>query len=293
MLMTRFAKLMGLGLSVSAGLTADATAQLGPFDHAYQVPVSQSAVFSVVGPATTGDLHGDAFLASVTYPGSQVFTEFYRPSEVLDFQVAEADMQDMRIEGGRRITEGVPGQRALPGFAGGAPSAADLPAFAAELKDVMASQNLNYYIDTLGAPDFSFVIGFERPVRDDDPTTSDARGELLYLERGTNGGNSWITMQAVDAAGNALGPALAISPEETYPTSPVFSIRHMSQQMGGLAIDVSRLGVSEVQYLKLSRSSAAHAGFEQLTVGGIDFQPDFKIQAVVTHPADLFALAYD
>ena len=292
MLTSRFSRMMGLGLGVSAVLAADAAAE-GPFDHAYQVPVSQSAVFSVVGPATTGDLQGDAFLASVTYPDSEVFTEFYRPAEVSRLQVAAADVHDVRIRGGDRITEGVQGVRPLEGFASGTPSAADVPAFSEELKEVMASQNLNYYVDMMGAPDFSFVIGFERPVRDDDPDASDARGELLYLERGTNGGNSWITMQAVDADGNALGPALAISPEETFPTSPLFSISAASQQVGGLAIDVSRLGVPAVQYLKLSRSSAAHAGFEPLAIAGIDFQPDFKIQAVITDPADQFSLNYD
>ncbi len=292
MLVTRFSKIMGLGLGVSAVLMADAAATESPFDHAYQVPVSQAAVFSVVGPATNGDVQGDAFLKSVAYPNSQVFTEFYRPVEVSRLQVAAKDTLDVRIRGGDHITEGVQGLQVLQGFAGGAPSA-DIPAFSEALKEVMASQNLNYYMDMMGAPDFSFVIGFDRPVRDDAPDVSDARGELLYLERGTNGGNSWLTMQAVDADGNALGPALAISPEETFPTSPLFSILNSTQQLGGLAIDVSRLGVSQVQYLKLSRSSAAHAGFEPLAIGGIDFQPDFKIQAVITHPADLFSLSYD
>ena len=124
-------------------------------------------------------------------------------------------------------------------------------------------------------------------MRDDDPTVSDAHGELLFLERGREGGNSWLTMQAVDAFGVPLGPELAVSPEETYPTTPVFSVRTASQKIGGLAIDVSRLGVPAVQYLKLSETRAEDPGYEPLYTTGIDFQPDFKLMAVITHPDDI------
>lgn len=136
-------------------------------------------------------------------------------------------------------------------------------------------------------PNFGFTIVFEQPVRDSDPEKSDLRGELLYFERGSGGGNSWLTMQAVDEDGNALGPALAIGPQETFVTTPAFDAVVNNQQLGGLAIDVSRLGVDEVQFLRVRRTQPSNDDGYVSGVSGADFQPDFKLMAVITHPEDL------
>lgn len=272
---------------LAAVVSTTAAAQFAPFTHAYQVPASQEAQFNVSGAATGGDLEGDAFLDSVVYTSGLSYTEFYRPESVTDLTVPAADTALIAVRGGTNITVGRPGVERLDAAA----SATD---FADLMYEAFANQNLNHYVDIGGRPEFSFVVAFERPVRDDDPTVSDAHGELLYLERGTDGGNSWLTMQAVDAFGVPLGPELAVSPEETFPTTPVFSVRSASQKIGGLAIDVSRLGVSEVQYLKLRETQASHAGYAPVYAAGIDFQPDFKLMAVITHPDDLVPpMSYD
>ena len=265
---------------IAGAIATTAGADIAPFTHDFQVPVSQEAQFNVSGAATGGDLEGDAFLDSVVYTSGMEYTQFYRPDALTNLIIPAADAEHFHVRGGTNITVGRPGAHWLS-------DAESTEAFAGRVLDAFENRNLNHYFDIGGRPTFSFVIAFQRAVRDDDPTVSDAHGELLFLERGREGGNSWLTMQAVDAFGVPLGPELAVSPEETYPTTPVFSVRTASQKIGGLAIDVSRLGVPAVQYLKLSETRAEDPGYEPLYTTGIDFQPDFKLMAVITHPDDI------
>ncbi|MEO1235487.1 MAG: hypothetical protein AAFX76_01725 [Planctomycetota bacterium] len=264
------------------------------FSYDYQVPVSQRATFNVTGAAANGDVQGDAFLSSVVYPDGSEYTQYYLPVDVTDMVAESGQGNRISIRGGNNITDGVPGRRTIGGFADGKSRSTitsdDVEGFEDALRSAMASKNLNYYFDMSGNPDFGYTVKFEIPVRDDDPEP-DIRGELLYFERGTGGGNSWLTFQAVDENGNALGPALAISPEETFPTTPVFSVYRADQQFGGLAIDVSRLGVDSVQYLRIRRTVSTDDGYGPISRGGVDLQPDCKIMAVITHPDDLTILA--
>ncbi len=271
---------LGAGLfAANASFAQPVTPQ--SFPHSFQMPLSQKADFNVRGPATRGDLQGNAFLEEVVYSDGKSFTEFYTPRQVHDLMVEPGGEDDFRIRGGLNITQGRPGLISVWGAGG-------TEAFKKLMVEVIANRNLNNYIDiSRTSPDFSVTIEFRRPVRDDDPLSSDLRGELLYLERGTNGGNSWLTMQAVDEKGVPLGPPLAISPEETFPTTPVFSVDQPSQQIGGLAIDVSRLGVSEVRFLNVRRTAATDDGYAPIFRAGIDFHADFKLMAVITHPDDL------
>ena len=201
-----------------------AGADIAPFTHDFQVPVSQEAQFNVSGAATGGDLEGDAFLDSVVYTSGMEYTQFYRPDALTNLIIPAADAEHFHVRGGTNITVGRPGAHWLS-------DAESTEAFAGRVLDAFENRNLNHYFDIGGRPTFSFVIAFQRAVRDDDPTVSDAHGELLFLERGREGGNSWLTMQAVDAFGVPLGPELAVSPEETYPTTPVFSVRTASQKL--------------------------------------------------------------
>lgn len=278
-----------LGASLLAGtINSQASADISPFRHAFQVPSSQRADFHTSGGATHGDLQGDAFLEEVVYTDGASFTKFYTPKDVHDLFVEPGGEDNFRIRGGLNITRGRPGLISVWGAGG-------TTAFEHLMVEVMSNRNLNNYIDVSHAsPDFSVTIEFERPVRDDDPATSDLRGELLYFERGSGGGNSWLTLQAVNASGAPLGPPLAVSPEETFPTTPVFSVSQPNQKLGGLAIDVSRLGVPEVRFLNVRRTSAAHDGYAPIFRAGIDFHADFKLLGVITHPDDLVTrLGYD
>lgn len=284
-------------LLAAALLAAPAAAgSHGYFSHEYQVPATERATFNVSGAATSGDMEGDAFLSSVVYIDDAEYTEYYTPVNVSDFLGEAGKGKKLAIRGGDNITEGVPGLHFVGGFADGtkrdAISEDDIEMFEVSLRRVMANKNLNNYFDVAGGTHgFDFIMSFELPVMDDDPDNPDVHGELLYFERGTGGGNSWLTFQAVDENGNALGPALAISPQETFPTSPVFSVYRSSQKLGGLAIDVSRLGVSEVQHLRVRQTRTTDDGYGPISRSGVDFNADFKIMAVITHPDHLTTLA--
>lgn len=289
-----------VGLAGGLGATLPAAAQVpAPWGADFQVPMSQAAIFSVGGAAVEGDLEGDAFLREVIYPDGSGFTRFYTPADVTDLFVEAEHGEEVTLRGGSNIRDGLPGLRTLGGFAEGVSrptiSEADVAAFSTAARDVLATRNLNNYIDLAGSPDFALTIHFERPVRDDDPEGPDVRGEILYFERGLGGGNSWLTFQAVDAEGAALGPALAVSPEETMLTVPPFSVIDELQQIGGLTIDVSRLGVAEVQHLRVRRTTSSDDGYAMIVRERIDFHPDFKVMAVITDPQDLEAVtfAYD
>ncbi|MEM9915409.1 MAG: hypothetical protein AAF911_10645 [Planctomycetota bacterium] len=285
-----------LGLTAAALLLTASGPAWGQSEFAYdfQIPASQRATFNTSGAATLGDMQGDAFLSSVVYPDDSEYTEYYSPVNVWDLYGQAGQGKKIKIRGGSNITDGVPGQYTLGGYATDSSSNTitddDVDAFEDTLREVLANKNLNNYFDMSGSPDFGFTISFELPVMDDDPDNSDVRGELLFFERGSGGGNSWLTMQAVDEDGNALGPALAISPEETYLTSPEFAVLNSSQKIGGLAVDVSRLGVSEVQHLRVRRTTTSDDGYTPVSRGGVDFQPDFKLMAVITHPEHLTLL---
>ncbi|MEO1237380.1 MAG: hypothetical protein AAFX76_11390 [Planctomycetota bacterium] len=290
-----------LALCGAAAVSPAAAGGLGYFSHGYQVPVSQEATFHISGSATTGDMQGDVFLGKVDYTDGTEFTQFYTPVAVRHLDIEDGHGRRVRTLGGGNITDGIAGRYMAGGYADGASRSAvtpaDLDAFSPLLLRVQANKNLNNYLETqhgykgVEAVQFSYTISFEKPVRDSDPAP-DVQGEILYFERGTQGGNSWITLQAVDEDGNALGPALAISPDETYVTTPVVDVKQAGQQIGGLAIDVSRLGVSEVQHLRVRNTRATDDGYGPVvTSHGSDHEPDHKIMAVITHPDDLTVLA--
>ena len=117
-------------------------------------------------------------------------------------------------------------------------------------------------------------------------SSEDARGEILYFERGSGNGNSWIKMQAVDENGAALGPWLVVGPNETLQTTPQTAVYRMDQKMGTTAIDVSRLGVSEFEYLRISNVVKNEPAY----TGGGDQNPDFKLMVVMTNEEQLAQL---
>ncbi len=162
-------------------------------------------------------------------------------------------------------------------------TAADIEAFRQDILRVLSNNNLNNYIGIeASGMEFSFILEFDMVVRDNDPGPDDL-GELLYFERGILNGNSWITLQAVDSSGVGIGPPLLISPHETSATTPRTYIFDTDQQMGGTAIDVSRLGVTEFKYLRVSTTDQSDS---QYAWGG-DRNPDFKLMAVITDQAQI------
>lgn len=256
------------------------------YEFDYQNQVGGLATFNVTGPATgaSPNVQGDANLTSVVYPSGAQYIFFYKPVAVHDIQYT-GTMNDWRVRAGTSTSSGLNGDY-LYGAADGNSSDAtdeDRDAFASLILRAMQSDNLNQYVDmTSSSNKFSFTIEFEHAVKDNDPDPDDF-GELLYFERGAGAGNSWLKIQAVDEDGHALGPWLVIQPAETVQTSPVTTVYNSTQTMGTTAIDVSRLGVSEVKYLKVSNDVAGESAY----AGGGDMGPDFKFMAVITNHSHL------
>ena len=157
--------------------------------------------------------------------------------------------------------------------------------------EAFSNNNLNNYLDTHhNKALWELTIRFDMIVKDNDEGP-DEFGEILYFERGSGNGNSWIKMQAVDENGAALGPWLVVGPNETLQTTPQTAVYRADQKMGTTSIDVSRLGVSEFEYLRISNVVKNEPAY----TGGGDQNPDFKLMVVMTNEEQLAELmgSYD
>ena len=246
------------------------------YEFGFQHQVGALATFNVSGPATgnSPDVQGDAVLNTVEYPSGDVFISYYKPANVSDIQYS-GDTTKWRVRGGTNCTIGLSGG-AYPLSSVGLASFHDL------MLTAFNNNNLNNYLDSSSGITFSFIIEFDLVVKDNDAGPDDL-GEILYFERDSGGGNSWIKMQAVDENGAPLGPWLVIGPNETVQTTPDTTVTSSNGKVGTTAIDVSRLGVSEFKYLHVSNELNGEPAY----TGGGDTQPDFKIMAVMTNQAQL------
>ncbi len=273
-----------LGGVVCLGCAASVLA--GEYEHKFQELYGQRATFNVSGPATgsSPNPQGDAKLTSVEFPSGDEFIFFYKPVAVTDVQYS-GTLSQWRVRAGSNTTNGLSGDYIFGTADGNSANqtSEDREAFADLILQAMQSDNLNQYVDLSGSGnEFSFIIEFDRSVMDNDADQDDF-GELLYFERGAGSGNSWLKIQAVDENGAALGPWLVIQPSETVQTTPVTTVYNSSQTMGTTSIDVSRLGVSEFKYLKISNDVAGEAAYS----GGGDMAPDFKFMSVMTNEAQI------
>lgn len=274
--MRRLGTTLTLGLVATSAGSAVASEPAASYSHSFQRLHGQPATFFVSGPATGGspDVEGDANLESVEYASGDVFYFFYKPVEVYDVAFT-GDATQWSVLAGARTTTDVRGRHMFADY-DDSPTAVDQ--FGGLMLQAMNNNNLNNYVDlNSSSPRFSFTIAFDRVVKDNDENPDDF-GELLYLERGAGYGNSWLKIQAVDEDGNALGPWLVLSPAETVQTSPVTTVYRMDQKMGCTSIDVSRLGVTGLQHLRVSNDLPGEPAY----TGGGDLNPDFKIMAVIT-----------
>lgn len=280
-------RLLTAGFAGSLAIAATASGQ--SYEYEFQHKVGGDATFHVSGPATEGELQADAFLESVEMASGETYDIFYRPVRAFGL-FYNGDPKKLGVRGGDETTVGIQGlvnAHTLDGDNSGI-SEEDVATFESEYAfEVFKNNNLNNYFDIGSADDpWSIIVEFELTVMDNDPEP-DAHGELLYFERGSNYGNSWVTLTAVDESGEPLPGAqpLAIGPSETNATSPGFDVYRNGQGMGAAAIDVSRLGVTEFKYLKISAASPGVGGY---TSG--ERYPDLKFMAVITNELQLNAL---
>lgn len=258
-----------------------------PYTYAFQHPVGAKATFHVSGPATgsSPDVQGDAMLNAVEYPNGEKFVYFYKPASISGLTYT-GDANKFSVRGGSKITQGVSGTHK---FADYDDSKAKLAVYQQMMLDAFNNSNLNSYVDISGSdPRFSFVIGFDLVVKDDNPKPDDF-GELLYFERGSGSGNSWLKMRAVEKDGTPLGPWLVVGPAETVQTTPETQVYKSGQKMGTTSIDVSRLGVAEFQYLEVTNDVTGEGAY----LGGGDLAPDFKLMAVMTNKEQLKNVMFD
>ncbi|MEM1099526.1 MAG: hypothetical protein AAGH92_12150 [Planctomycetota bacterium] len=287
-----------IGLAAPALASDTPTTANDAFPHDFQERVGGLSNFYVEGPATlvdgqTHDSQGDAFIRTVVMPNGETFTHFYTPIAVHDLSVGVGDADEVRIIGGNRISDGMQGMLRVGDAVGDGSNnnhatLADYEAFKPQLLDAMGSPNLNLYLDNSGRnPEFEFTLEFAIPLKDNDPEPDDF-GELLYFERGADSGNSWITIQAVDENGVALGPALAVCPFETVQTTPQTKLSRWGNQfVGSVSVDISRLGVSETRFLKVRKTRTSDDGYYRAGAMHEDFNPDFKFMAVITNEEQL------
>lgn len=249
------------------------------------------AIFRMSGPVIDGydGRYGNAMLDSVEFPTGDVFNEFIMAKAITDFSYSGAGDGSIRVLTAHDSTVGDPGLFDLDDEDGNGSdiSLADQDLFNARILSAYQNRNLNSYFDLSCDCPFSYVIEFEEPVVDNDEN-ADGLGEILYLERGADAGNSWLLLTVVDESGNTLGTPVAIAPEETISTSPPTllgryntngTLRTGTQEMGCAAIDLSRLGVSEMRFLRVSTPPPGLYGY----TGG-ERAPDGKIFVVMTTP---------
>ncbi|MEO1007500.1 MAG: hypothetical protein AAFX79_02950 [Planctomycetota bacterium] len=236
------------------------------------------AIFHMSGPATEGrsGMWGDAILESVEFPGGETFSDFVTARAVTDFQCASSYRGlGWSVSTGTECTTGDPGWFKVQAEDGDSSDITDedRELFNQRVTEVLNDRNLNSLVH-LKSANASFIIEFNETIHDDDPEF-DNFGEILYFERGTNAGNSTAYIQAVDEDGNALGPLVMIDGDETLPTTPIVTIgtpwaTHLTNQtMGGATVDLTRLGVESIRYLRVTNGTS---------------DPDFKIFAVWTRP---------
>lgn len=286
-----------LSLAASCGIASAAAAGPANYAFAWQEPYGGPATFYTVGSATgvSGDGQGDAFLESVIYADGSTFLH-YNPIVGLHdvtFSVSDsAYWSKFRAWAGNNCTVGynfgLIELNEIDGNAGNVTQADKDGMATLALQLIRGPQLNNYFGSDRDNGNYEMTIEYKHVIRDNDPGP-DEIGELLYFERGSSAdpsiaGNSWLKMRAVDENGVALGPWLVISPEETLMTTPITHIK--AALMGTIAIDISRLGVTELKYLQVSSDMSGQSEY----TGGGDQNPDFKIWAVFTNEAQLTEL---
>ena len=271
----RAAVLPLLGLALSSPALADRDEWRGMAE--YQRRVGERAQFYVEGQGA------NAMVSQVVMPNGETFTDFYRPVRIHHFLAEKNAGHRIRLVRRNAGGQGVSATELsdfFPDERKPAVTTQDREAFAVALTDALASPYLNDYIDVNADVGFGFIIEFDMVLKDNDPGPDDFP-ELLWFERGPQGGNSWLTLQAVTRDGEPLGPPLVVGPRETVDMTPPTRAANSDQTFGATGVDLSRLGVSETQYLLVRATTPKERRYEG------DLEPDFKFMAVITHPEQL------
>ncbi|MEM8758328.1 MAG: hypothetical protein AAGF47_11165 [Planctomycetota bacterium] len=236
--------------------------------------------------------NGSSHLRAIDFGGGLVFRQFIFADRATNFQF------DGRSGATRVVTapDCVVGPEPMA-----APDMNDSEAvaeFESRLTEVFANTALGNFVDNQGSsPWFSFVLEMEKPIKDNKHGEDDTIGEIIFFERGADVANSYILLEALDAEGNVMGTPYVIDPDQPISISPsvwvpVFGgnlqARSRSQEVGGVSVDLDKLGVAELSRLRVSRPTVGEHGMTQdMLSGGRDLNPDFKLVFVQTYDVAL------
>jgi hypothetical protein len=244
---------------------------------------------------TDGPTSG-AHLRQIKFTNGFEFRDFIFASDVTDFRHSGT------ASATRIISATDKGKRHRAGDADGDPSdvsQVDAEAFAEHILAAFQDTDLNHFLDNNGSnPEFSFVVHFNRPIKDNEPGQIDEIGEIIFFERGANTANSFIVLDPLDENGNQIGKTVLVSPDEPVSTMPRAQIgvyrNDMSyagwhQEMGGVSVDLDRFGVESLQHIRVRSARIGRDGLTSEMVSGMgrDLNPDFKLIAVQTYEVEL------
>jgi len=257
------------------------------------------ASFRVLSEGTIG--RGDVTLDSVEFDDGRRWNKFIHASKITEFDTQGSLPGGVKITTGPDTT-GNAGPSSLEGMDGDSSSIsdADHDLFADRILAAYKDDNLNHFFDTNSkAGSFSYVVEFEKEVRDND-SGPDNVGEILWFERGGNGSNSWIVFEAVDELGRVVGNTVLVSPQHDAHTEPRAygatlrdDLSYKSYQaMTAVAVDVSSLGVSSFKRLRVRSAMNGYDGFStSMMQSGQDVNADFKLMVIQTYDISMPAWA--
>ncbi|MCU0689480.1 MAG: hypothetical protein MUE97_07055 [Phycisphaerales bacterium] len=259
-------------------------------------------VFEVVN--TTGSGNGPVWLKAVRANGV-TYTDFIFPKYIWDagYNGGPGAMRVVRGTANGNFeglvkqhnikapgTDGPTGKIEDMDGNGSSVTQADVDGFKHLVLAALGNQNLNYLVDMQGEPTWHFNIAFEKPIKDDNPEP-DGTPELIFFERGAGGGNSWITMQLVDANGQLTGKPVAFGSADGVKTNEIARVGTFdnnlrqtgTQEMTGVAIDLSVFGVTQAHKIQIRHTRDTDTTTRGNRWPGGERQPDWKIMAVQTY----------
>jgi len=234
---------------------------------------------------------GDVIMGAVDFGMMLRFDSFHYVSRVTDFQY-NGDPGTLRITVGPDCSSGAAPHRIEDGD--GDPSSVsetDLEIFNAHATEAFNNVNLNHFVDIQhsGSAQFSCILEFDELVKDDSILDDDVP-EIIYFERGSGGGNSFLTIEALDADGNVVGRPLLIGPDDGIHCTPAAMVATLNndltyrgeQEMTGVAIDMSDLGVVAFQRLRARTPVSTDLDRNGVAYSGGEVEADFKLVVVQT-----------
>jgi hypothetical protein len=252
-------------------------------------PGSSEAIKPTFHVSASNGAKGDVIVSKMEIGKGLMYEQFIYATKVENFQY-EGETGAMRVVKGDNVTTaGRTGTLEAMDADPRSVSTKDRELFSALMLESLRNVNLNHFVDLRRDVRWSMDVSFDVLIEDNAPK-ADGVPEIVFFERGAGGGNSCLTIEALDAQGNVIGTPIALTSADGVHTSPMASVgtfddalrQSGSQEMTGVALDLSLLGVTHASKLRLRTPVKG----DRTTDGGSwqsgELQPDFKIVIVQT-----------